>query len=73
MVKNMLKLKNYTESIEQISLKYYPNNQCAACDLLTNDLELFWNTICEIYRHGLNLVVICLPQLQIGNQNTIKF
>lgn len=52
----MLKLKNYTENIEQISLKYYPNNQCTVCDLLINDLELFLNAICEINRHGLNLV-----------------
>lgn len=52
----MLKVKNYIENIEQISLKYCLYDQCTVCDFLTNDLELFWNTICEINGHGLNLV-----------------
>lgn len=52
----MLKVKNYIENTEQISLKYCLHDQCTVYDFLTNDLELFWNTICEINRHWLNLV-----------------
>lgn len=37
-------------------LKYYPNNKYIVSDLLTYDLELFWNIICEINRHGFNLI-----------------
>lgn len=73
----MLKNKNYTESIEQISLKYYPNNQCTLRDLLTNDLELCWNTICEINRHRLYLVmqsfVFHNSKLEIKIQYNLKW